>query len=390
MSFALVIGAGPAGLMAADVLSAAGHRVIVAESKPSPARKLLMAGKSGLNLTKDESFEAFVAQFHEATPTLRPMLRSFGPEQVQAWAQSLGQEVFTGSSGRVFPKAMKASPLLRTWLRKLSDQGVEIRTRWRWVSGLAAPVFDTPEGSQTLGPSVTVLACGGASWARLGSDSDWARHVDPTELAPFQPANMGFHVAWSPHMAKHFGQPVKNVLLKAGDTQVRAEFVLSQRGVEGGGIYAVSRPLREGAALTLDLLPDLSVETIRARLANAKQSIPNRLRRLLRDPVKQALVMEFARPLPPDFAPVLKNLPLPVTGPFPMDEAISTAGGLRLTAVTDRLMLKTQPGVFAAGEMLDWEAPTGGYLLTACLATGKWAGENAADFLSGTASLSSP
>lgn len=390
MTFALVIGAGPAGLMAADALSAAGHRVIVTEAKPSPARKFLMAGKSGLNLTKDEPFQAFLAQFQEAAPALRPMLQAFGPEQVQAWAESLGQGVFTGTSGRVFPKAMKASPLLRAWLRKLSDQGVDIRTRWRWVSGLATPVFDTPNGSQTLEPSVTVLACGGASWARLGSDSDWARHLAPADLAPFQPANMGFHVEWSHHMEKHFGQPVKNVVLKAGGAQQRGEFVLSRRGVEGGGIYAVSRPLREGAVLMLDLLPDLPVDTIHARLSHTKQSVSNRLRRLLRDPVKQALVMEFARPLPLNLAEVLKNLPLPITGPFPMDEAISTAGGLRLAALSDELMLRGHPGLFAAGEMLDWEAPTGGYLLTACLATGKWAGENAACFLSGPNSVSLP
>ncbi|MBA85912.1 TIGR03862 family flavoprotein [Thalassobius sp. S69A] len=381
MSYALVIGAGPAGLMAADALSSAGHRVIVAEAKPSPARKFLMAGKSGLNLTKDEPTDRFVSHFFQAAPTLRPMLAAFGPAQVQDWARALDQEIFTGSSGRVFPKAMKASPLLRAWLRRLSDQGVEIRTRWRWTSGLRNPVFDTPDGPQTLTPAALILACGGASWARLGSDADWVRHLPVRDLAPFQPANMGFYVDWSPHMEKHFGQPVKNTLLKAGPTHIRAEFVLTRRGVEGGGIYAVSRPLRQGAPLTLDLLPDLPTETIRARLSNTKQSLPNRLRRLLRDPVKQALVLECARPLPNDIAPLLKNLPLPVTAPFPMDEAISTAGGLRFTALTDGLMLQSHPGIFAAGEMLDWEAPTGGYLLTGCLATGKWAGENAARFL---------
>lgn len=382
MSFALVIGAGPAGLMAADALSSAGHSVVVAESKPSPARKFLMAGKSGLNLTKDEPLEDFLPHYGQAANALRPMLEQFGPAQVQDWAQGLGQQVFTGSSGRVFPTVMKASPLLRTWLHRLTAQGVEIRTRWRWIGGLEAPQFDTPNGPQTLHPDVTILACGGASWARLGSDADWARHIAPADLAPFQPANMGFHVDWSAHMEKHFGQPVKNVILRAGDTDIRAEFVLTRRGVEGGGIYALSRPLRDGAPLTLDLLPDLSLDTIRDRLKPSKQSLSNRLRRLLRDPVKLALVMECARPLPPEPAPMLKSLPLPLTTPFPMDEAISTAGGIRLTSLTDQLALKSHPHIFAAGEMLDWEAPTGGYLLTACLATGLWAGQHAARALS--------
>lgn len=382
MSFALVIGAGPAGLMAADALSSAGQSVVVVEAKPSPARKFLMAGKSGLNLTKDEPLEDFLPHYGQAAAALRPMLEQFGPDQVQDWARGLGQQVFTGSSGRVFPTVMKASPLLRAWLHRLTAQGVEILTRWRWIGGLDAPQFDTPDGPQTLHPDVTILACGGASWARLGSDADWARHIAPGDLAPFQPANMGFHVDWSPHMQPHFGQPVKNVILRAGDTDIRAEFVLTRRGVEGGGIYALSRPLRDGAPLTLDLLPDLSLETIRDRLKPSKQSLSNRLRRLLRDPVKLALVMECARPLPPDPAPVLKSLPLPLNAPFPMDEAISTAGGIRLTSLTGELALKSHPHIFAAGEMLDWEAPTGGYLLTACLATGLWAGQHAVRTLS--------
>ncbi|THD76975.1 TIGR03862 family flavoprotein [Thalassobius vesicularis] len=382
MARAVIIGAGPAGLMAADVVSAAGHSVLVAEAKPSVGRKLLMAGKSGLNLTKDEPFDAFLSHYAEAAPFLRPILAEFGPEQVQDWARSLGQEVFTGSSGRVFPVAMKASPLLRAWLHRLEAQGVHLRTRWRWTGGLTTPQFDTPDGVQTLHPDVVILACGGGSWARLGSDGTWAQHL-PNDCAPFQPANMGFLVDWSPHMQPHFGAPVKNVILQAGPTQIRAEFVLSRRGVEGGGIYAVSRALRDGAPLTLDLLPDLDTETIRKRLAtNPKQSLSNRLRKLLRDPVKQALVMEFARPLPPDPAPLLKSLTIPVTAPYPLDEAISTAGGLRLSSLTDDLQLKSHPGLYAAGEMLDWEAPTGGYLLTACLATGKWAGASAARRLS--------
>jgi len=371
---ALVIGAGPAGLMAADVMSAAGLSVVVAEAKPSVGRKFLMAGKSGLNLTKDEPFERFLAVYEEAAPVLRPMLEAFGPVEAVAWAEALGQEMFTGSSGRVFPKAMKASPLLRAWMGRLAEQGVEVRTRWRWTGG--AYRFETPEGVQEIAPKVCVLACGGASWARLGSDGDWAKWVG-APVAPFQPANMGFEVDWSPHMAKHFGTPVKNVALSAGATSVQAEFVISARGLEGGGIYAVSRAMREGHQLKLDLLPDVSVEDLRTKLSKprGKASLGNFLRKAAKlSPEKIALIMEFARPLPQDLAPVIKALPVTPAGPRPMDEAISTAGGLRLSALDDRLMLRDQPGVFAAGEMLDWEAPTGGYLLTACLATGRWAG----------------
>lgn len=374
---ALVIGGGPAGLMAADVISAAGHSVVVAEAKPSVARKFLMAGKSGLNLTKDAPLDQFVAAYAEAAPNLRPMLEAFGPQDAVAWAQNLGQEMFTGSTGRVFPRVMKASPLMRAWLARLSSQKVEIRTRHRWV-GLEGDAygFDTPSGREVLDADAVVLACGGASWARLGSDGAWASFAG-LDIAPFKPANMGFEVNWSSHMAKHFGTPVKSVALIAGDQRGRGEFVLSARGIEGGGIYAVSRQLRDGAALAVDLVPDLRLEQVRARLEKprGKASLSNHLRKVLKlDPVKIALVMECARPLPDDLAPVLKALPIAHSGPRPMDEAISTAGGIRFDDLDDRLMIKARPNVFAAGEMLDWEAPTGGYLLTACLATGRWAG----------------
>ncbi len=385
MKTALVIGAGPAGLMAAEELVRAGLEVVVAEAKPSVGRKFLMAGKSGLNLTKAEPFDALLPQYFEAAEPLRPILAAFESAAVQDWARGLGQEVFTGSSGRVFPRAMKASPLLRAWLARLAELGVDIRTRWRWNGWDDEFHFDTPEGSQTERPDVTVLALGGASWARLGSDGAWAALFEKKglPLAPFKPANMGLKVDWSPHMGKHFGTPLKGIALIAGDQRVKAEALLSQRGLEGGGIYAVSRAVREGAALQIDLLPDLSADQIRARLAKprGKASLSNQLRKALRlDPAKQALLMEFGRPLPDDLAPLLKALPIRHQGPRPMDEAISTAGGVPFAALNDDLMLKDAPGVFCAGEMLDWEAPTGGYLITGCLATGRWAGQAAARF----------
>ena len=379
---ALVIGAGPAGLMAAEVISARGHSVVVAEAKPTVGRKFLMAGKSGLNLTKNEPTDAFLDAYPNLPDSLKASLQSFGPPDVIAWAEGLGQSTFTGSSGRVFPKTMKASPLLRAWMGRLTAAGVDIRTNWEWLGDNR---FETPEGQQQLSAKTTILALGGASWSRLGSNGKWVDHLTDIAVTPFEPANMGFIVEWSEHMARHFGAPIKSVALKAGDTNIRAEFTISKRGVEGGGIYGVSRALRLGAKLHLDLLPDLSENDIRSRLAKGgkKQSLSNRLRKTLKlDPAKIGLLNEFARPLPVDLAPVLKNLPIPLAGPRPLDEAISTAGGVRFDQLTDTLMLKNQPGWFVSGEMLDWEAPTGGYLLTACLATGKTAGEGAVEWLS--------
>lgn len=384
MTDAIVIGAGPAGLMAAEELGKAGMSVTIAEAMPSVGRKFLMAGKSGLNITKAEPNAAFRAAFGAHLPeALATALDEFGPDEVIAWAKGLGQLVFTGSTGRVFPTAMKASPLLRAWLLRLGGLGVRIETRWWWEGWQGAALrFDTPSGVQIVTPRVTVLALGGASWARLGSTGGWAGYFDD-EVAPFKPANMGFVVDWSPYMTPHLGAPVKSVALTAGGQTTRGEFVISTRGIEGGGVYAVSRAMREGAPLFVDLRPDWPVEKLRDALKKprGKASLSNHLRKVLKfSPVQMALLSEFGRPFPDDLAPLIKALPILHQGPRPLDEAISTAGGVKFSALNDQLMLNRRPGVFCAGEMLDWEAPTGGYLITGCLATGRLAGAAAVRF----------
>ena len=392
MTHAVVIGGGPAGLAAAEVLSASGVAVTLCEAKPSVGRKFLMAGKSGLNLTKAEAPEPFLQAFAEAREVLAPILGAFDAAAVQHWAEGLGQETFVGSTGRVFPKVMKASPLLRNWLARLREQGVEIRTRWHWKGWQdGALVFDTPDGVQELSADVTVLALGGASWSRLGSTGAWAEmlRAEGISVTPFAPANAGVRIDWSPHMARHFGAALKNVRWKAGGHGSRGEAVISGQGLEGGGIYTVSRGVREGADLLVDFLPDQSAGQIAARLSvpRGKASLANHLRkRLGLAPAQVALLQEMARPLPDEpaaLSALLKALAICHAGLRPLDEAISTAGGIALSELDAGLMLRRMLGVYAAGEMLDWEAPTGGYLLTACLATGRWAGQHAAARLQG-------
>ncbi len=379
---ALIIGAGPAGLMAAQMISDAGHRVMVIEAKPSLARKFLMAGKSGLNLTKDEATSTLLSHYGEAAEFLRPIITDFDAKAVQNWSRSLGQEVFTGSSGRVFPCSMKGSPLLRAWIRQLENANVILKRRWRWTALEQQHfLFETPDGLHRVTPGVTVLALGGASWRRLGSDGQWSGLLAETgvEIVPFSPANVGLRADWSEHMQPHFGAPVKNIQLQAGSYRTRGDFVISRKGLEGSGIYSMSKPIRQGATLLLDFFPDLSLDELRAKLKRprGKASRSNYLRKTLGlTGSRLALLQEFIKPLTIDagLASQLKSCPVRHEGFRDIDEAISTAGGVSLQAVDDTLALKALPDVYCAGEMLDWEAPTGGYLLTACLATGRWAG----------------
>ncbi|MBT4895398.1 MAG: TIGR03862 family flavoprotein [Rhodobacteraceae bacterium] len=391
----LVVGAGPAGLMAAEQAAQAGMRVAVAEAMPSPARKFLMAGKSGLNLTKAEKPEAFL-QYFDAISSLKPILSEFGPDEVIGFVEGLGQEIFTGSTGRVFPTRMKASPLLRAWLARLDALGVVLLRRHRWVGPLTPHtqhLFETPKGKVPLTAGALILALGGASWARLGSDGAWQRAVAAAGLpiAPMQASNVGMQRAWSAHMQPFFGQPVKNVELTVAGQRSRGEFVITQSGVEGGAIYALGRMLRQTPLVQIDFAPQLSVQVLRAMISNRKpkDSLANFLRKSVKlDATKRALLFELTRPMPRDtegLVTAIKAAPLTLAGSRPIDEAISTAGGLSWEALTAELMLKDVPGVFCAGEMLDWDAPTGGYLITACLATGRWAGRAAADYLSAKA-----
>lgn len=394
---AIVVGAGPAGLMAAEQLAQAGVAVTVFDAMATPARKFLRAGIGGLNLTHSEPLARFVARYGAQAGRFARWLAEFGPEQQRAWAAGLGVETFVGSSGRVFPTEFKAAPMLRAWLRRLDGLGVRLGTRHRWLGWAedGALRFATQAGEVAARADVTILALGGASWPQLGSDGGWvpllaARGV---ALTPLQPANCGFDVAWSDHFRDRFaGQPVKSVGLSFGGRRLKGEFVVTAGGIEGGAVYALSAALRDacpGAVLEIDLKPDWSVDKLAAALAKPRgsRSLSHHLERSAGiKGVAAGLLRELARPLPEApaaMAAALKALPLPLLRPRPLAEAISTAGGVTFDAVTEGLMLRALPGVFVAGEMLDWEAPTGGYLLTGCFATGRLAGLSAASWLKG-------
>ncbi|MFC3074003.1 TIGR03862 family flavoprotein [Shinella pollutisoli] len=383
-----IVGGGPAGLMAAEALSALGHAVTVLEAMPTVGRKFLLAGKSGLNLTHSEPYDRFVTRFGAAGERLRAALDAFTPEDLRAWAQGLGTETFVGSSGRVFPTVMKASPLLRAWRATLEAQGVTILTRHRWTGFSAAGLtIETPEGPRTFAFDAVLLALGGASWPRLGSDAAWVGRLEEkgVAVAPFRPANCGFDVGWSAHFAERFaGVPVKAVTARSAAGMVPGEFVVTRTGVEGSLVYAHAAALRDAlerdgtATLLLDLAPGRSEARLARDLARpaGKASFSNRLRKAAGlDAVKTALLREClpqaAALAAPGLAAAVKALPLAVLRPRPIAEAISSAGGIRFCELDGNFMLKALPGVFAAGEMLDWEAPTGGYLLTACFATGR-------------------
>ena len=395
MPTAAVIGAGPAGLMAAEVLARAGVTVTVYDRMPSPGRKLLMAGRGGLNLTHSEPLETFLARYGEARGRLAPLIAAFPPDALIAWAEGLGQRTFVGSSGRVFPKALKASPLLRAWLARLAALGVEIRPRHDWTGWDADGrlTFTAPEGEVTALPDATVLALGGASWPKLGSNGAWTPMLAGAGVAvsPLKPANAGFDVAWSDLFRDRFaGQPLKAVALTFGRTRVRGEAMVTRHGLEGGAVYALSAALREAIAangsarLWIDLRPAMTAAGLTARIAAqpAHQSAANRLRKAAHlTPLDMNLLREaHGKDLPSQpaaLAEAIKGAPLDLTAVRPLARAISTAGGVAFEAVDDDLMLIDRPGVFVAGEMLDWEAPTGGYLLQASFATGVAAAKGA-------------
>jgi uncharacterized flavoprotein (TIGR03862 family) len=386
-----VIGGGPAGLIAAETLAGAGHAVTVYDQMPSVGRKLLMAGRGGLNLTHAEPLSQFQSRY--AAPRLMPLLDAFPPAALIGWCHGLAQPTFVGTSNRVFPVAMKASPLLRAWLRRLESLGVTVAVRHRWDGwdDQGALRFTGPAGPVTARAAATILALGGASWPRLGSDAGWVGFLD--DVTPFRPANCGFRVAWSDHLRTRFaGHPLKRIALRFGGRDVRGEAVLTEAGLEGGAIYALSAALRDAiaadgsAVVSIDLRPDLTRNELGRRLdrAGRAQSVSNILRKAAAlSPAAIGLVQEalHAGAGRADLGGLIKNLPVRLDAPLGLARAISSAGGLRWEAVDDRLMLRARPGVFAAGEMLDWEAPTGGYLLQACFSTGAAAANGALTWL---------
>jgi hypothetical protein len=390
-----VIGAGPAGLMAAEVLAKAGEAVTIYDRMPSIGRKFLMAGRGGLNLTHGEDLDPFLTRYGPASmPPLVEAIRRFPPSALRAWAETLGQPLFVGSSGRVFPRAMKASPLLRAWLQRLSAMGVTFRLRHRWL-GFTADGALLFEGEAPVQAEAVILALGGASWPRLGSDGGWADMLAAKgiRIAPFTPANVGMRIGWTDLFREKFaGTPLKSVSVRWQDAVSRGDGIISTYGLEGGVVYPLSSAIHRATAagtpatVMLDLRPDMTEAgvTERLRQLRPRDSLSTGLKRSLSlAPVAISLLREISRDLPRDPAPLarlIKHLPLTVTGTEGLARAISSAGGVDWAELDDRFMLKRLPGIFLAGEMLDWEAPTGGYLLQACFATGFAAGQGMLDW----------
>jgi uncharacterized flavoprotein (TIGR03862 family) len=398
-----VIGAGPAGLMAAEVLTQGGARVTIYDAMPSAGRKFLMAGRGGLNLTHSEALPEFLQRYGAAMPHLAPAVAAFPPDALRAWSEALGQPTFVGSSGRVFPESFKASPLLRAWLRRLDAMGVRLVLRHRWTGwdGDGRLLFQTPDGERIVDARATVLALGGASWPRLGSDGGWvetlvARGVSVT---PLLPSNCAFGVQWSPvFLERHAGFPLKGIALSFGGSSVRGEIILTQTGIEGGPVYALSASLREeihahgSAVLFVALRPDMSTSELTTRLSapRGKSSLATHLRKKLNlTPAGIGLMQEAALALgdpltlmPMDELAVnVNSVPVLLTSVAPIARAISTAGGIAFDELDADFMIRRLPGLFAVSEMLDWEAPTGGYLLQASFATGAAAGRGALKYL---------
>lgn len=400
-----IIGGGPAGLMAAEVLSQAGIRVDLYDGMPSVGRKFLLAGVGGMNITHSEAYPAFLSRYAERAPQIAPLLRGFDAAALCTWIHDLGIETFVGSSGRVFPTDMKAAPLLRAWLKRLRDSGVVIHTRHRWLGWdeHGALRIDSPDGEITVKPDATLLALGGGSWSRLGSDGAWMLPLEQrgVGLAPLQPSNCGFEVkAWSELMVSKFaGAPLKNIAIGLNDDIPRlGECVITATGIEGSLIYALSAPIREAinrygaAVIHIDLLPGRPVDKLQTALSKPRgsRSMAKHLHSQVGiDGVKAALLRELTDAAtfadPALLARAIKALPLTLVKTRPLDEAISSAGGVTFEALDERLMLKALPGVFCAGEMLDWEAPTGGYLLTGCFASGRAAGRGVLQWLKSSA-----
>jgi uncharacterized flavoprotein (TIGR03862 family) len=396
-----IIGGGPAGLMAAEVISKAGANVNVYDAMPSVGRKFLIAGKGGLNITHSDPYDVFLSRYSYRSAYIKPMLGRFDAEALRAWVHELGIETFVGSSGRIFPTDMKAAPLLRAWLHRLRQSGVVFHVRHQWLGwsetdpqGLR---FMTPQGEKAIHADAVILALGGGSWPQLGSTGAWTDLLTQQgiQVAPLMPSNCGFDAAWSGHFRDRFaGQPLKSVMASFNGFHQQGDCMTTATGIEGSLVYALSAPLRDEialsgtATLTLDLAPGQSIETLISKFSasRGKQSMANHLRKRLGiDGVKAGLLREIV-PLEDFIDPIklcsaIKALPLKLIATRPIAEAISSAGGVSFDAIDEDLMLRALPGVFCAGEMLDWEAPTGGYLLAACFASGRIAGEGVLNWL---------